>query len=152
MSDFIDNRGGNPDNPENPADIRDVLSKADIFIKRRRDQLASAVIDHPLHPEAADDIPILTEVVEATANIASSNGEAASDAEPLVALSMAALNAEIAYMMDKWLDERMPQIVAYALDGIADKIIRQIHESAEDELLPRLNRALNSYHNQGEPS
>ena len=116
----------------------DVLSLADEFIKRRRSQLDSAVIDSPRALANDDDIPVLTEVVPTTA----AGHVAIPGLAPLPPLSMSTLNADITKALDQWLDQRLPQLVAYALDGAADKLILQIHQSAEQELLPRLNRAL----------
>jgi hypothetical protein len=108
---------------DNTEDDSDVLSKADAFLTRRRAQLASAVIDRPAPAEPIDDIPVLTQVVDAE-GIAS---------PPKI---------DISHELDTWLDEHLPQAVAHAMDGITDKLILQIQQSAEKELLPRLKRAL----------
>ncbi len=119
---------------EQPSGNRDVLSKADEFIKRRRAQLGGTVVDGPLQIEPADDIPLLTDIV--------------GEAELPAALPEPALppqrdfSAEVAHELDTWLDENLPQVVVYAMDGITDRLIQQIHASAREDLLPRLKRAL----------
>ena len=120
---------------DNADDNMDVLNKADEFLKRRRAQLTSAVIDRTepapvampapiVAPTSAiDDLPVLTDVVDDTSVIQ-------------------ALELDIAQELDKWLDEHLAQAVAHAMDGITDKLIVQIQQSAEKELLPRLQRSL----------
>jgi hypothetical protein len=126
----------------NSSDKPDVLHKADVFLARRRAQLDSAVIDSPHEAEPAtmhdDDIPVLTDIVPDPFTELTG----LSVPQPLLTLSMNALNSSISHAMDKWLDERLPEVVAQAMDGMTDQLIRQIHQSAEQELLPRLNRAL----------
>lgn len=120
----------------------DVLQLADKFLKRRRAQLDSAVIDNPHaglgSDDVDDDIPLLTEVVPTTAT----GDPAPSQPTPLPPLSMSSLNADIARALDAWLDEHLPQVIARAMDGVTDQLIQHIHQNAERELLPRLNRAL----------
>ena len=114
----------------------DVLNKADEFIKRRRAQLGGVVTDGPLQTEAADDIPLLTDVV----------GESAL---PTAAVHDD-LSRDIARVFDVWLDENLPQVVVHVMDGITDKLIQQIHASAREDLLPRLKRALHEDNEAGE--
>ncbi len=119
-------------------DHRDVLSLADEFIRRLRAQLDSAVIDDPQALASDDDIPVLTEIVPTTAT----GDVAIAGHAPLPSLSLSTLNADIARALDTWLDKRLPQVIAHAMDGMTDKLIQTIHQNAEQELLPRLNRAL----------
>lgn len=122
MSD-VDKPGDNP---------RDVLSKADEFIRRRRAQLGGTVAEVP-QQAAADDIPVLTEVV----------GDAAQPpANPACAEIAAGKDFSAEMALDVWLDEHLPQVVVHIMDGITDKLIQQLHKSAREELLPRLKRAL----------
>ena len=110
---------------------RTLLNKADEFLNRRRAQLGNAMPESsPAEiAGAADDIPLLTEVVSA-GDIPSRQGERMD------------FSADIAREMDAWLDENLPQVVLHALDGISDRLIAKIHESARTDLLPRLKRAV----------
>lgn len=135
---------------EEPGGSRDVLSKADEFIKRRRAQLGSAVVDGPLHIETAnavtdvpqqielaepvEDIPLLTEVV-AMAGLPGTLSQAES-------LPQRDISAEVTRELDAWLDEALPQAVLHVMDGITDRLIQQVLDSARADLLPRLKRAL----------
>lgn len=118
---------------DNPTDS-DVLSKADEFIKRRRAQLGGATLGGPLHIEPVDDIPVLTEVVSDAGLRANSAAVAESAPKDF--------SAEVAREIDAWLDENLPQVVVHVMDGITDKLIQQVHESAREDLLPRLKQAL----------
>ena len=108
--------------------MSDVLSKADALIQRRRVQLGG--VPEPQAAHWPDDIPVLTDVV---------------DDAPSQTFSVAdkhALHDAIRHELDAWLDENLPQIVVHLLDGIGDTLIRHLHESAREDLLPRLEQAL----------
>jgi hypothetical protein len=119
---------------------RSVLSKADEFLRRRRAQQGIPVEEHPsIGPvtqaslAAGDDIPVLTDVVSDASGLAEASPDSVGRKD---------FNAEIAREMDAWLDENLPQVVFHALDGITDRLIYRIHESARADLLPRLKRTL----------
>lgn len=118
----------------------DILAKAEAFIQRRREQLGS--IDQPPMPQWPDDIPVLTEVVD--------DGLPANDgtyfASPGISIEQLRneMRTELARQLDIWLDENLPQVVVHLLDGIADTLIRQVHDSAREDLLPRLEQALHN--------
>lgn len=109
--------------------MSDILSKADALIQRRRTQLGGVPDPQPAH--WPDDIPVLTDIV--------------ADEAPLPVFSHEdrdALRMAIRQELDIWLDENLPQIVVHLLDGIGDRLIQHLHESAREDLLPRLEQAL----------
>ena len=90
------------------------------------------------------DVPVLTEVVEAAELSA-----VAPPAEPIAAPPEASLDtllqerlAEQRQRLDQaietWLDERLPQLVISAMDGITDYLVSELREHARAELLPHL--------------
>ncbi len=93
---------------------RDLISVADAFMQR-------------LRPPADDDVPLLTEVVEAAALQAPLPGDAE---EALI------------HELEVWLDMHLPEAVLRVLDGVADQLILQIGEHARRDLLPRLRAAI----------
>lgn len=111
--------------------MSDVLSKADALIQRRRVELGGVPEPQPAH--WPDDIPVLTEVVEETAPIPTFSET-----------DKQALRDAIRRELDSWLDENLPQIVVHMLDGIGDTLIRHLHQSAREDLLLRLEQALNT--------
>lgn len=112
----------------------DVLSMADAFIHRRRAQIGGAApVDTP-QVEPVDDIPLLTEVViEASLPAIPASAEVATQRD---------ISAEVARELDVWLDENLPQVVVHVMDGITDKLIQQVLDSAREDLVPRLKRML----------
>lgn len=122
---------------EKPDNRIDVLSKVDDFMHRRRARMADPLPMSSPQIEPVDDIPLLTEVVT------NENKPAlAIPAEAGATKSLRDIDADIARELDIWLDENLPQVVMYVMDGITDKLIRQIHESVREDMLPRLRRAL----------
>jgi DNA-directed RNA polymerase specialized sigma24 family protein len=107
---------------------RTLLSKADEFLRRRRSATGGAPTEQATPVAAEDDLPVLTDVV--------TNAQPGAPAKPQD------VSAHIAREMDAWLDQNLSLAVLRALDGISDKLIAQIHDSAHAELLPRIRRAL----------
>ena len=112
---------------------RNLLNKADEFLQRRRAQLGNPMRETAQHVAVEDDFPVLTDVVN-------QDGSAANITPTTIAKRD--FSADIAREMGDWLDENLPQVVMHALDGITDRLIAQIHESAHSDLLPRLQRTL----------
>jgi hypothetical protein len=103
----------------------DIVSKADSFINRRRAQGGTSLQDNE-----NEDIPVLTDIVP-------EQGPATK-----ASLSASLKQVEIVQELEDWLDKNLPLVVTHALDGIADKLIAQIHQNAREDLLPRLQKAL----------
>ncbi|MCK9283337.1 MAG: hypothetical protein M0P39_03545 [Rhodocyclaceae bacterium] len=89
---------------------RDLIRKADAFMQR-------------LRPPADEDVPVLTEVVEANAL-----------RPPLSDDVREVLVTEL----ENWLDMHLPAAVLRVLDGVADQLIAQIAQDARKDLLPQL--------------
>ena len=119
---------------------RNLLHKADEFLRRRRAQLGSPMPE-AVSGEVTDDIPVLTEIV---------SHEGIPSSTPVAAMVARDFSADIAREMGAWLDENLPQVVMHALDGITDRLIAQIHENALTDLLPRLQRTLSEDKEAGE--
>jgi len=103
----------------------DIVSKADSFINRHRAQSGTDLPDNE-----NEDIPILTDIIP-TEDLAAQEH-----------LSTNLKHEEIAQELDNWLDKNLPLVVTHALDGITDKLIAKIHQTAREDLLPRLQEAL----------
>lgn len=104
----------------------DVLSKADEFIKRRRAQIGSAV--------QSDNIPLLTDVV--------ADASQPTSLESVAVASHLDISTDITRELDVWLDENLPQVLVHVMDGITDKLIQQVLDSAREDLLPRIKHML----------
>ena len=126
---------------ENEDNSRNLLDKADEFLRRRRAQLGSPTPEAVPRVDTLDNIPVLTEVVIPDASPASTS---------VTEASVRDFSADVAREMDAWLDEHLPQVVMHALDGVTDRLIARIHESARTDLLPHLQRTLNENKESGE--
>lgn len=89
---------------------RDLIRAADAFMQR-------------LRPPADEDVPVLTEIVEANAL-----------RPPLSDDAREALVGEL----ESWLDLHLPAAVLRVLDGVADQLIAQVAQDARKDLLPQL--------------
>lgn len=130
------------------ADNEDILQKADTLMRRHRVFVAGG---EPLPPAEGsgpiEDIPVLTEVVEAPAtSLAIPVGLDPEAVEDFVNERLAALLPARREMLTRelegWLDEQLPQIVMRLFDGITDQLVAQVSRQARSALLPRLQAAL----------
>ncbi len=119
-------------------DSRALLEKADAFLNRRRAQLGNPMSDPrtATTENPADDFPLLTEVVS----------EVDPTARPAERKDF---SADVAREMEAWLDENLPQVVLHALDGVGDRLISMVHDSARADLLPRLQRIVGKDDSEG---
>lgn len=129
-----------------------LLRKADQLMHRHRVFVAGSpqppVEPPPAKAVATDDVPLLTEVVDAAVPPAPTFSPAPSEAdieallrERLAALLPAqreALRRELA----SWLDEQLPQLVMRVFDGVTDQLVAQVATQARVALLPRLQAVL----------
>lgn len=130
------------------ADSEDILQKADTLMRRHRVFVAGG---EPLPPAEGsgpiEDIPVLTEVVEAPAtSLTIPVGIDSKVIEGFVNERLAALfparREMLARELENWLDEQLPQIVMRLFDGITDQLLAQVSRQARSALLPRLQSAL----------
>lgn len=124
------------------ADGDELLEKADALMRRRVFVAGAEPPAEPAAPEE-EDVPVLTEVVAADEPAAVSEAAVPSDA--------AALRSALAFELESWLDEELPQHVMRVLDGLTDQLIIQISLKARADLLPRLQRVLEAKNSGAEP-
>lgn len=104
-----------------------LLQKADAFMRRGRSYVASPPPTRETAPPADDDVPLLTERVDAdTAGLAT--------APPHMQSQLDALRDEVG----RWLEQELPHAVLKITDGLADQLVGELTHQAEKNLLPRL--------------
>jgi cell pole-organizing protein PopZ len=100
---------------------------------------------------AADDVPVLTEIVNADAR---ARTEAATDKGAQLDEAMVesmvrerlqqvlpTLRRQVAHELDAWFDEQLPKIVMSLLDGFTDRLVGQISAQARGDLMTWLQTA-----------
>lgn len=119
------------------AEDDELLQKADALMRRRTFVAGASEPPEPAPAEAAppEDVPVLTEVVGSDAPLP------APDATVPTAKS-ANLRNSLAFELEAWLDEELPQHVMRVLDGLTDQLIIQLSLKARSDLLPRLQAVL----------
>lgn len=128
------------------ADGDELLQKADALMRRR--SFVAGANEAPEEPATApaapDDVPVLTEVVEPDAGLLPE----AADAPPK---KIASLRNSLAFELETWLDEELPQHVMRVLDGLTDQLIIQLSLKARADLLPRLQAILEAAESRAKP-
>jgi hypothetical protein len=142
-----------------------LLDQADALMRRRSfvagtktgnaesDEKAGLAADGAL-----EDLPVLTEVVSdaVVAHYAQpqddTSGKLESEASVTLRIELAVRQridqllierqALLTREIEAWLDEQMPQLVIRAMDGITDHLVALLANRTKDELLPRLEAAL----------
>jgi hypothetical protein len=116
------------------SDTDPLLQKADVLMQRYR-------------PFAAgDDVPLLTEVIDAEIPLAPSLViETASQVDEQARIDelvrqrlhdmLPKLRRQVAEELDAWFDDQLPTIVQTMLDGVTDRIVSQISSRARGDLL-----------------
>jgi hypothetical protein len=102
----------------------------------------------------SDDLPVLTEVVDGSADLLVA-GMPSDSAPPILAPErIDALAREMLFErlpvqrqaladeLTSWLDGELPQVIMRVLDGITDQLVAQVTAEARAALLPRLQAAL----------
>jgi hypothetical protein len=135
-----------------------LLDKADALMHRRNFVADAKTVEEPLETADevyAEDFPLLTEVVaegqdlspqpqDATAPSASSLFTQQLEAAVREQLNrlLEERQTQLANEIETWLDEQMPQLVIRAMDGITDHLVALLANRTRDELLPRLEAAM----------
>jgi hypothetical protein len=120
----------------------DVLDKADALMRRHRVFVAGAPQQPSLLAEPeSEDIPVLTEVVDATATMPPTE-DVDAKLQDLLAERLAAQRQLLADELAAWLDTELPRLVMFVLDGVTDQLVAQVTAEARAALLPRLQAAL----------
>ncbi|MBI3523308.1 MAG: hypothetical protein HY066_02080 [Betaproteobacteria bacterium] len=111
-----------------------LIEQADALMRRRVFVAGANSEAAPTTDSASDDVPVLTDVVAAQAILP----QADAHIRQLLAERQVLLTREI----ETWLDEQLPQLVIRAMDGITDHLVALLANRARDDLLPRLEAAL----------
>lgn len=121
----------------------DLLGKADALMRRHRVFVAGAPEQKSLLADEGDDVPVLTEVVDAAAATPLAPAdEIEAKARELAYGLLAAQRGALAEELAAWLDTELPRVVMAVLDGVTDQIVAQVTAEARAALLPRLQAAL----------
>lgn len=144
-----------------------LLDQADALMRRRvfvaGSSNGAAVADDsvqfeesiaPATDSALEDVPVLTDVVVAQDFQPHADDALNLKPEEIMARQWEA-NASLHFKqllmerqsvlareIETWLDEQMPQLVIRAMDGITDHLVALLANRARDDLLPRLETAL----------
>ncbi len=118
----------------------DLMGKADALMRRHRVFVAGAPEQHSLLAVEGDDVPVLTEVVDATTPATADEMEA--HLRELLFDHLAVQRAALAEELAVWLDTELPRVVMAVLDGVTDHLVAQVTAEARAALLPRLQAAL----------
>lgn len=116
-----------------------LIHKADALIRRHRTFVASPADESPEQapptPTLAseDDIPVLTEVVDATI---AHQRSAAGIVDSALTDQQQAIRAAI----EHWVDEALPDAILHVLDGFTDRLVAAVSERARRELLASLEK------------
>jgi hypothetical protein len=142
------------------SDDRDILEQADRLMRRHRVFLAGSQASVPVIEEVPDDLPVLTDLVMATEPevvvpppapvepIESVEQRAQVLAHELLLERLSAQRQAIEEELGLWLDNELPHIVTYVIDGIADQLVAQVTAAVRLELLPKLQIAVESAESQ----
>lgn len=121
----------------------DLLGKADALMRRHRVFVAGAPQQQNLLREAeSDDLPVLTEVVDANAAQAAAVADLEARMREMLFEHLAVQRAALGEELAAWLDTELPRVVMSVLDGVTDQIVAQVTAEARAALLPRLQSAL----------
>jgi DNA-binding transcriptional regulator YbjK len=124
-----------------------LLQKADALMQRHR-----SIASNTMATSAADDVPVLTEIVTGERRPAE-RGTAPDSAAELDEVMiealvrerldkvLPALRRQVAHELDAWFDEQLPKIVMSLLDGFTDRLVGQISAQARGDLMTWLQTA-----------
>lgn len=137
------------------SDAPDILDQADRLMRRHRVFLAGSQASVAVTEEIADDLPVLTDMVTAEPEVVEPPPppvpevpvESIEERAQVLAYEfmLERLSAQRQAMEDElsaWLDNELPQIVMYVIDGLTDQLVAQVTAAARLELLPKLQLAV----------
>lgn len=126
----------------------DLLGKADALIRRHRVFLAGGQVPAPLEEE----LPLLTDVVDAAQFAPPPEAPPPPPGPSPQALEQAArarldalldaLQPELKRSMEQWMEELLPRLLARELHEAADRMLAEIGQRFEADMLPRLAQTL----------
>lgn len=118
-----------------------VLSQADALMQRHR--RVSAITGQPLPGgsgnivENDDDLPILTEVVDANGVNEDTQHNAGADLKAQIHAAIGANDAELARILEGWIASQLPHVLSQALDNVAEQLKTELAAKLRTELLTR---------------
>lgn len=143
------------------SDDHDILEQADRLMRRHRVFLAGSQATVAVTEEISDDLPVLTDMVVATEDevavppppapvvpFASIEERAQVLAHEMLLERLSAQRQAIDDEIGIWLDNELPHIVMYVIDGITDQLVAQVTAAVRLELLPKLQSAVESAESQ----
>lgn len=115
-----------------------LLDQADALLRRHRGGSRSALA--PLDDADADELPLLTDVVDALpAPPGPPSQPAATPNDILLAERLVALEAAISKEVESWLAVELPQLLSLELDRLSDRLRTQALAHMRATLLPALS-------------
>lgn len=115
----------------------DVIGKADALMRRHRVFVAGGP-----RPPADEDVPILTEVVDDGAAEPTAPAGQEDQLRERVANLRALQDEAVVLAMEAWLAERLPAVVAEAIESLSDQVATRLEAEVRDNLLNHLRAAL----------
>ncbi|HTH95109.1 MAG TPA: hypothetical protein VL550_07750 [Rhodocyclaceae bacterium] len=118
-----------------------VLSQADALMQRHR---RTSVITGQALPGASssiaendDDLPVLTEVVDASNVDDPIQDNADPDLKAQIHAAIGANDAELARILEGWIASHLPHVLSQALDNVAEQLKVELAAKLRTELLTR---------------
>jgi hypothetical protein len=134
-------QSGVKDMPEELEAADALLGQADVLLQRHRSE--ASLITATGEDLAADDLPLLTEVVDDAPDQAVPAGTAPLPRpDPDPAGQRADLDGLIARELEAWLARELPQLLAAELDRLAERVRDQALARMQTTLLPVLSRQI----------
>ncbi len=127
---FVAGANAEPGAPDQSAQVIEPIETASEDVP----VLTDVVVAQDIQPHAEDTLRMKLETIVAPQPETSTNAHI----NQLLAERQAVLAREI----ETWLDEQLPQLVIRAMDGITDHLVALLANRARDDLLPRLEAAM----------
>ena len=122
-----------------------LLDQADALVHRHRG--AASLMTASGDDLAADDLPLLTEVVDEPLVSVAAEASPQPPAQVDLTQRLLALDGLIAREVETWLADELPQILTTELDRLAERLRSQVLTQAHATLLPTLSeRILGALH------
>lgn len=126
MSDIDPNATDNPASP--------LMQQADALMRRHRRVFVAGAENTPA---PAGDVPVLTEVVENDALVASAVRVAEEEVRARIHAAVGANEAELARALERWIATQLPHALSLALESVAEQLKVELAARLRAELLTR---------------
>lgn len=124
-----DNEQNATDNPASP-----LMQQADALMRRHRRVFVAGADSTP---PPAGDVPVLTEVVENDALVASATRVAEEEVRARIHAAVGANEAELARALERWIATQLPHALSLALESVAEQLKLELAARLRAELLTR---------------